>query len=90
MTEISTNNDAKCKETSWDARTTIRVIDAYDFGHEVEIRAYGSSEKQAVSELISCAEKTLVEINEKLEALRSEYQNNTYDETDVTRRDFYY
>lgn len=90
MSEISTHNDGKCKESSWDARTTIKVVDAYDFEHEIEIRTYGASEKQAVDELIPCVEKTLSVINEKLEALKSERQNNTYDETDVTRRDFYY
>lgn len=86
MTEISTYNDGKCKESSWDARTTIKVVDAYDFEHEIEIRTYGSSEKQAVDGLIPCVEKTLSAINKKLEALRVERQNNNYDETNVTKR----
>lgn len=90
MSEIITHNDGKCKESSWDARTTIKVVDAYNFEHEIEIRTYGSSEKQAVDELIPCIEKTLSGLNKKLEALNTECQNNTYDETDVTRRDFYY
>lgn len=90
MSEISTHNDGKSKESSWDARTTIKVIDAYDFEHEIEIRTYGSSERKAVDELIPCVEKTLAKLNSKLEVLRSERQNNAYDETDVTRRDFYY
>lgn len=90
MSEISTHNDGKCKESSWDARTIIKVIDAYDFEHEIEVRTYGSSERKSVDELISCVEKTLVKLNNKLETLMSERQNNTYDETDVTRRDFYY
>jgi len=89
MSEISTSNDGKCKWSSWDARTTIKVFDADDFEHEIEVSFYGSSEKEAVDGLIPCVEKTLVEINKKLEALKVECHNNTYDETNVTKQNWY-